>query len=107
MRKGHGKEARLSYQRNLLTENRNGLIVGAEVAIGEGARALRATPHVIQSRKGRRNRIDGGTVRHAGYTVSVRRRPAMEGRRSDSRSGGRTTTRFRGTSLAIAEGIRR
>ncbi len=30
-RKGKGKEAKLSYQGNLLMENRNGLIVGAEV----------------------------------------------------------------------------
>ncbi len=114
MRKGRGKEARLSYQGNVLTENRNGLI-GAEVAIGEGAaetegalhlleslpgnhrvtvggdklydsisfvegaRALHATPHVIQSRKGRRSRVDGRTIRHPGYTASVRKRPAVEG----------------------------
>ena len=45
----------------------------------EGARALRATPHVIRSQKGRRSRIDGRTVRHSGYTASVRRRPAVEG----------------------------
>lgn len=115
MRKGRGKEARLSYQGNVLTENRNGLIVGAEVVIGEGAaetegalrllesvpgnhrvtvgadklydnrsfvegaRALHATPHVIQSLNGRRSRIDGRTVRHAGYTASVCKRPAVEG----------------------------
>lgn len=30
-RKGHGKEAKLSYNGNLLTENRNGLIVNTEV----------------------------------------------------------------------------
>lgn len=30
-RKGNGKEAKLSYSGNLLTENRNGLIVGTEV----------------------------------------------------------------------------
>ena len=28
---GAGKEAKLSYSRNLLVENRNGLIVGSEV----------------------------------------------------------------------------
>ena len=31
-----GKEARLAYQGNVLVENRNGLVVGAEVAIGDG-----------------------------------------------------------------------
>ena len=36
MRKGRGKEARLAYQGNVLVENRSGLVVGAEVAIGDG-----------------------------------------------------------------------
>jgi len=36
MRKGRGKEARLAYQGNVLVENRNGLIVGAEVLVGDG-----------------------------------------------------------------------
>jgi transposase len=35
-RKGHGKEARLSYNGNLLTENRNGLIVSTEVFQANG-----------------------------------------------------------------------
>jgi transposase len=35
-RKGHGKEARLSYNGNLLTENRNGLIVNTEVFQANG-----------------------------------------------------------------------
>lgn len=37
MRKGPGKEARLAYQGNVLVENRNGLIAGAEVLVGDGA----------------------------------------------------------------------
>lgn len=36
MRKGLGKEARLSYAMNALTENRNGLIVGIETTIATG-----------------------------------------------------------------------
>lgn len=115
MRRGRGKEARLAYQGNVLVENRNGLIVGAEVLIGdgaaetegalrllervpgnhrvtvgadklydnesfvEGARALKATPHVIQNTKGRRSRIDGRTTRHQGYARSVNARPRIEG----------------------------
>lgn len=115
MRKGRGKEARLAYQGNVLVENRNGLIVGAEVLVGDGAaetegalrllervpgnhrvtvgadklydnesfvlgaRALRATPHVIQNTKGRRSRIDGRTTRHQGYAMSVNARPRIEG----------------------------
>lgn len=40
MRKGHGKEAKLSYLANTLMENRNGLIVGIDVrhATGTGER---------------------------------------------------------------------
>ncbi len=108
MRKGRGKEARLAYQVNVLLDNRNGLIVGAEVLVGDGAaetegalrllervpgnhratvgadklydnksfvdgaRALMATPHVIQNTKGRQSRIDGRTTRHQG--------PHLEGR---------------------------
>lgn len=115
MRKGRGKEARLAYQGNVLVENRNGLIVGAEVLVGDGtaetvgalrllegvpgnrritvgadklydnktfvdgARALRATPHVIQNTKGRRSRIDVRTTRHQGYATSVNARPRIEG----------------------------
>lgn len=115
MRKSRGKEARLAYQGNVLLENRNGLIVGAEVLVGDGAaetegalrllervpgnhrvtvgadklydnksfvdgaRALRATPHVMQNTKGRRSRIDGRTTRHRGYAMSVNARPRVEG----------------------------
>src|SRR5216110_388720 len=35
-RKGHGKEAKLSFQGNLLVENRNGLIVNAELFEANG-----------------------------------------------------------------------
>ena len=35
-RKGNGKEAKLSYNANLLTENRNGLVVKAEVFQANG-----------------------------------------------------------------------
>src|SRR6201996_3184754 len=35
-RKGNGKEAKLSYNGNLLTENRNGLIVGSEIFQANG-----------------------------------------------------------------------
>lgn len=36
MRKGAGKEARLSYQANVLMENRNGLVVGVDVRHASG-----------------------------------------------------------------------
>jgi transposase len=42
-RKGNGKEAKLSYQGNLLTENRNGLIVNTEVFEANGTAERDAT----------------------------------------------------------------
>jgi hypothetical protein len=44
----------------------------------ECARELNATPHVAQSTKNRRSRIDGRTTRHAGYTISLEKRPRVE-----------------------------
>lgn len=40
MRKGKGREAKLSYLANALMENRNGLVIGADVrhATGTGER---------------------------------------------------------------------
>ncbi len=35
-RKGNGKEAKLSYNANLLTENRNGLIINTETLPAHG-----------------------------------------------------------------------
>ena len=49
IRKGRGKEVRLSYQGNVLTENRNGLIVGDEVVIGEGAAETEGALRLLES----------------------------------------------------------
>src|SRR6266700_335062 len=114
-RKSEGKESRLSYSGNLLVENRNGLIVDAEVFQANGTaerdaalvmmerlpgtqpltvggdkgfdtrdfvkecRNLRVTPHVAQNhaRPGG-SAIDARTTRHAGYTVSQRKRKRIE-----------------------------
>ena len=114
-RKGAGKEAKLSYQGNVVIENRNGLIVETELTICEGnaetnaglqmlerlpgshrvtvgadkaydnttfvegCREREVTPHVMQSTKRRRSRIDKRTTRHAGYDQSVHARPRVEG----------------------------
>jgi len=43
-----------------------------------GCRALGVTPHVAQSTKNRRSRIDGRTTRHPGYAVSQRVRKRIE-----------------------------
>jgi len=44
----------------------------------EGARSLGVTPHVTQSTKNRRSRIDGRTTRHEGYDLSLSKRPGVE-----------------------------
>jgi len=41
-------------------------------------RELQATPHVAQNTRGRRSAIDGRTTRHAGYTISQRKRKRVE-----------------------------
>jgi len=44
----------------------------------ECARNLNATPHVAQSTKNRRSRIDRRTTRHRGYEISIAKRPRVE-----------------------------
>ena len=41
-------------------------------------RSLHVTPHVAQNTSNRASRIDGRTTRHAGYSVSQRRRKQVE-----------------------------
>jgi transposase len=41
-------------------------------------RAMRVTPHVAQSNRGRRSSIDGRTTRHDGYAISQRLRKRIE-----------------------------
>jgi transposase len=43
-----------------------------------GARDRDTTPHVAQSTKNRKSRIDGRTIRHAGYAISLAKRPRVE-----------------------------
>jgi transposase len=58
-RKGNGKEAKLSYNANLLTENRNGLVVNAEVFQANGM-AERAAALVMLEQLPGTNRITVG-----------------------------------------------
>jgi transposase len=114
-RKGKGKESRLSYNGNLLVDNREGLIVDAELLQANGraerdaallmleqvpgderitvggdkgfdtaefvdeCRRMKVTPHVAQntSRPGG-SAIDARTTRHAGYSVSQKKRKRIE-----------------------------
>jgi transposase len=59
-RKGDGKEAKLSYSGNLLVENRNGLVIDAQVlpALGTGERD--AALSLLQKLPGRRGLTVGG-----------------------------------------------
>jgi transposase len=52
-RKGNGKEARLSYSGNLLTENRNGLIVGTEVFQATGTAEREAGLQMLEQVAGK------------------------------------------------------
>jgi hypothetical protein len=110
MRRWHAKvtakEAKLSYNGNLLVENRNGLIVNTEVFEANGTAERDAapvmleqirrtkqvtaggdkgydtadfTPHVAQNlgRSGG-SAIDARTTQHPGYTISQRKRKRVE-----------------------------
>jgi transposase len=96
-RKGNGKEAKLSYNGNLLTENRNGLFVNTEVFQANGTAERDAalilleqipgtrrvtftvTPHVAQNvKRSGGSAVDGRTTRHGGYEVSQRKRKRIE-----------------------------
>jgi len=59
MRKGAGKEAKLSYQGNVLTENRNTLIVGAEVVIATGHAETDAALEMLAEIEGNRRATVG------------------------------------------------
>ena len=55
-RKGEGKEAKLSYSGNLLVENRNGLIVNAEVFQANGTAERDAALIMLEQIRERRRR---------------------------------------------------
>lgn len=59
-RKGHGKEAKLSYSGNLLMENRNGLIVNTEVFQANGTAERDAALVMLEQISGHRPITVGG-----------------------------------------------
>jgi transposase len=59
-RKGNGKEAKLSYNGNLLTENRNGLIVNTEVFQANGTAERDAALVMLEQVPGERRITVGG-----------------------------------------------
>jgi transposase len=64
IRKGKGKEAKLSFMCNLLMENRNGMIVGVDTRIASGT----------AEREGALALIDARSLRQGASIVSVRQR---------------------------------
>ena len=70
-RKGSGKEAKLSYNGNRLTENRNGLIVNTEVLQGPGTAERDAALVMLEQIPGG-HRVTVGTDK--GYDTKIRGR---------------------------------
>src|SRR5215468_12553802 len=77
-RKGNGKEAKLSYTGNLLTENRNGLIVNTELLQANGTAERHAAMLMLEQLPGHAARYGGGRqgVRYPGFHRGV---PKSEG----------------------------
>ena len=76
-KKSPGSAAKLCHMGHVVMENRNGLVVAAEMTAATGTaereaavamveRRLGVTPHVSQNSNGRRSAIDGRTTRHPG-----------------------------------------
>jgi len=98
-RKGPGKEAKLSYSGNLLVENRNGLIVDAEVFEANGTAERHAALVMLEQIPGTKPVTVGGDkgydtanfvaeCRHLGVTPHVAQN---DGRRGGSAIDARTT----------------
>ena len=98
-RKSDGKEAKLSYSGNLLVENRNGLIVNAEVFAANGAAERDAALVMLEQIPGTKQVTAGGDkgfdtrdfvaeCRHLGVTPHVAQNLV---RRGGSAIDGRTT----------------
>lgn len=98
-RKSEGKESKLSYSGNLLVENRNGLIVNAEVFVANGTAERDAALVMLEQIPGGKQVTVGGDkgfdtrdfvaeCRHLGVTPHVSQNL---GRRGGSAIDGRTT----------------
>ena len=81
-----GEGAKLVHHGHVLTENRNGLVVGTisgdkaydHNGFVNAAREKNMTPHVAQNLSKRSSFVDGRTTRHEGYGISQRRRKMVE-----------------------------
>ncbi len=97
-RKGNGKEAKLSYSGNLLTENRNGLIVGTEVFQATGTAEREAALQMLEQVSGKHRVTVGADKAYdtRGFVAQCRSRKvtphvaANTGRSGGSAIDGRT-----------------
>lgn len=74
-RKGQGKEAKLSFMGHVLTENRNGLIVGASVTEAGGREEWKAALELLSGQPKRSHRTVGADK---GYDVGAFVRPCRQ-----------------------------
>jgi transposase len=91
VRKGRGKEAKLSYQGNLLIENRNGLIVNAEVWEATGSAERDAALAMLEQIAGSKRVTVGGDKGYdtAGFVAECRTlKVTPHVARNDARPGG-------------------
>jgi transposase len=98
-RKGKGREAKLAYLGNLLMDNRQGLAVGAQVSIAEGAAETFGALELVETRTARGKRITVGADKaydNAAFVEGMRflratPHVAQHTTRRRSRIDGRTT----------------
>jgi len=97
-RKGNGREAKLCYAGHALTENRNGLIVAAELTQASGSAEREAGLRLLaRQRRRRRGRLSVGADKGydtAGFVSGVRAlgaTPHVAGKTRSSAIDGRTT----------------
>jgi hypothetical protein len=106
-KKGEGKESKLSYSGNLLIENRNGLIVSAEVLAATGTAERDAALAMLEQIPGSQRVTVGGDkafdtrdfvaeCRHLGVTPHVAQNLARPG----GSAIGRRTTQHAGYALS-------
>lgn len=110
MRKGKGKEAKLSYQANALMENRNGLLVGVDVRHASGTAERDGALALVDAhlRPGATLGADKGYDTH-GFVAELQRRgikPHIARNTANRRSAvdGRTA---RGKDYAISQQVRK
>jgi transposase len=107
-RKGNGKEAKLCYAGHTLIENRNGLIVAAELTQASGTAEREAGLRLLERERGRRGRGRMSLAADKGYDTAdfvagvraLRATPHVARKKRGSAIDGRTT-RHAGYALSL------